>query len=228
MTTPTFNAIILSGAERYWDQWHDFAATSQEIAETLAEVGIRARVRGHLKRTLENLGEPDLLVVNCASSLHVPDLDETAPDWADAHAGLLRHLEAGRPVLGVHTASITFADVPQWPAWLGARWVRGTSMHPPIGNTRVQVRTDHHPIVAGMDDFELYDERYSYLEVDPSVDPLVTHEHDARTHPLVWAREVNGTRVVYDALGHGVEAYASPQRRQLLQREALWTLNSLA
>jgi len=75
-----------------------------------------------------------------------------------------------------------------------------------------------------MTDFELYDERYSFLDVDPTVDPLITHEHERTVHPLVWAREVNGTRVVYDALGHGVEAYTSPRRRELLQREALWGL----
>lgn len=220
-----FTATILSGADRYWEQYHDFAATSQEIAETLARVGIRARIRSHLRKTLEDLGDIDLLVVNCSGNPREPEPGETT-EWADAHAGLLNYLRAGRPVLGIHTASITFADVPDWDRWLGARWRRGRSMHPPIGTCRVDVRTDQHPIVEGLPDFDLYDERYSYLDVDPAVDPLITHEHDGIVHPLVWAREVGDARVVYDALGHGVESYASPHRRQLLQREALWALDS--
>lgn len=220
-------ATILSGADRYWEQYHDFAATSQEIADTLAEVGIRARIRSHLKKTLEDLGDIDLLVVNCSGNPRDPDPSDGKSEWEAAHNGLLEYLRAGRPLLGVHTAPITFGDVPEWGHWLGARWKGGQSMHPPIGDCRVSVRTDQHPIVEGLPDFELYDERYSYLDVDPSIDPLVTHEHDGIVHPLAWAREVDGAKVVYDALGHGVEAYASQRRRRLLQREALWALGRI-
>lgn len=66
------NAMILAGADRYWDRYHDFAATSQDIAEALAEVGIRARIRSHLRSALANLGDIDLLVVNCSGNPRDP------------------------------------------------------------------------------------------------------------------------------------------------------------
>ncbi len=73
--------------------------------------------------------------------------------------------------------------------------------------------------------FEVWDERYSHLErtaEDATV--LATHELEGSTQPLVWVRDTPGGRSVYDALGHGIESYRSPQRRRLLQAEARWAL----
>jgi len=81
------------------------------------------------------------------------------------------------------------------------------------------VHADDHPIVAGLTDFAIYDEMYSYLELHPDTTVLTSHRYKGRDHPLAWVRE---RRAVYDALGHGVRAYDSPTRVRLLQREALW------
>ena len=53
---------------------------------------------------------------------------------------------------------------------------------------------------------------------------LVTHRHAGIDHPVVWVNAGGPYRAVYDALGHGVEAYDSPSRRRLLARESLWLL----
>lgn len=219
-------AVILSGQGRYEDTWHDYAATSQCIAEVLGEIGVECDIRGRILPVLADLGV-DLLVVNCGNGRVDPAFDGDDEAWAPARAGLAAHLASGRPVLGVHTAVISFRDNPSWPATLGARWVDGRSMHPEIGVTVVQAHSTVHPIAEGLGDIELYDERYTYLEPAAVLDPYLTHVHDGAVHPLAWAREPHGTRVVYDALGHGVESYHSPGRRLLLQREALWCLGRL-
>ena len=52
-------------------------------------------------------------------------------------------------------------------------------------------------------------------------------EHGGQRHPLLWAREVDGGRVVYDLLGHHVASYDSPTHRAIVARAALWALRRL-
>src|SRR5262249_13620046 len=114
--------------------------------------------------------------------------------------------------------------------------------HPDYGLARVRVYPDRHPIVAGLADFELQDERYSYLRMAPDVVPLATHRHDGIEHPLLWARTwtapgadagagaapaqsaglAQPARVVYDALGHDVRSYDSPEHAEILRRSIRW------
>ncbi len=56
--------------------------------------------------------------------------------------------------------------------------------------------------------------------------PLVTHRHDGRQYPLLWAREAGRSRVVADTLGHGVESYDSAGHQRLLTRAVEWLTES--
>ena len=54
---------------------------------------------------------------------------------------------------------------------------------------------------------------------------LSEHEEDGMRHPLVWARELGRSRIVYDALGHDVRSYESAEHRELLTRALQWLSN---
>jgi hypothetical protein len=218
-------AIVLTGTGRYDDPWHDFAATSHQIAATLETGGIRCEIRGTKRRNFADLADADLLIVNCGvgwGSSH-PEDDS---DWAQAHQALAEFIASPRPIIGIHTASNTFHGVPGWYERLGVVWEAGRSMHPPIGPAKVEIGPDEHPIVAGLEPFELFDERYSQLHVAGGSSVLATHDLDGSPQPLVVARENAGRRTVYDALGHGQESYRSAERRRLLLREAFWALGA--
>lgn len=216
-------AIILSGADRYDGRWHDHPATSQRIAEILREVGFDARIRACHPRAFGDLAKADLVIANTASGAPGPD-DASEEEWAPAHAALREYVEGGGPVIALHLAASSFREIPKWPEWIGGAWIEGASMHPPIAESHVQVRTDAHPIVAGLGDFVIHDEMYSYLDLQPGNVVLATHQYEGHDHPLAWAREVGSRRAVYDAFGHGLHAYDSPERIRLLQREALWVV----
>jgi len=98
-------------------------------------------------------------------------------------------------------------------------------MHPPIGPARVEVSDGDHPITRGLDGFVLHDERYCHLDLYPGSRVLLHHEHQGGRQPLVWVREQEGARVVYDALGHDVDSFASLARVDLLHREVRWLLD---
>jgi len=228
------HALIVSGSGRYADPWHPFAATSARVAEVLEGVGIAPTVTEDVDAALAALPgtAPDLLVVSIgAPDGPAPEGGDHAPGDpavdAAARAGLLAHLAAGRPLLALHVSSTSLAFVPEWEAILGGIWVRGTTMHPDYDRARIRVETDAHPIVAGVRDFEVDDERYSFLRVGPAVHALAWHEHDGRRHPLLWAREYGAARVVYDALGHDAASYDAPEARELIARSARWLLGEL-
>jgi type 1 glutamine amidotransferase len=215
-------AIILSGSDRYDGRWHDHAATSQRVAEALAAVGIEARIRGSHPRAFGELAEAGLLVVNAANGAVASD-DASAEDWAGAFALLDAYRQRGGPLLALHLSSAAFVgEYPAWRDWIGGEWVVGTSMHPPISQATISITQGAHPIVDGMGDIEVFDERYSYLQTEPGNIVLATHRHDDIDHPMVWARESGNGRVVHDALGHDIRSYDSADRTRLLQRSALW------
>ena len=117
--------------------------------------------------------------------------------------------------------------MPEWENILGGIWVPGTTMHPDQGDAHIEVDTDAHPIVTGVADFEVNDERYSWMRVSPEVRGLAWHEHDGARHPLLWTHDYGGARVVYDALGHDERSYLSPARATLVSRSARWLLGDL-
>jgi type 1 glutamine amidotransferase len=96
------------------------------------------------------------------------------------------------------------------------------SGHPPLGPTEV-VRVDD-PRTGPGGSFALVDERYSNLALADDLDVVVEHEHEGRTHPLVWTRTVGGARIVADALGHGPESFDSAGHRDVVLRLTEWAL----
>ena len=213
--------LIVSGGGDYTDPWHPFEATSEQLREILVGMGHHVTVSTQAGASLAALSDgalPDLLVVN-AGNAELP-----LPTDAAAIAGIESYLAAGRPMLVLHVAATLYAETDDWERIVGGRWVRGTTMHPDWDLGRIHVATDTHPIVAGITDFDIEDERYSYLRVDPSIVPLATQEHDGIEHPILWAKQYGDARIVYDALGHEERSYEAEGHRAIIRQAATWLL----
>ncbi|MQA13879.1 MAG: ThuA domain-containing protein [Pseudonocardiaceae bacterium] len=227
-------AIVLSGGPT-----HDFATTSGCLAEVLDEVGLDVEVYDDIEAGVAALGRDRvggdgpaatrLLVVNLLRwTMRVPAryADRAAElgysPSEQVRAGVRAHLDRGGGLLGMHTASICFDDWPEWGAILGGAWNWDRSHHPPAGPMSVRVSRPDHPLVSGLDGFSLHDECYGFLDLQPDVAGLIESEHSGTAHPLLWAREYRGGRVVYDALGHDESAYQVPEHREIVRRAARW------
>lgn len=227
-------ALLLTGSGRYADPWHPFAETSAALAALLREAGFGVETADDVDAALAGLvtpgatgvpgatgagaGLPDLLVVNVG----LPRDDLPSPGTPEAVAGLRRWLEEGRPLLVSHVSSTSFLDSPEWEAALGGRWIRGTSMHPAYGPAGIHVRRESGPVVEGIADFELPDERYSYLATAPGITIHATHTHEDLEHPIMWSLDRRPGRTFYDALGHDAASYQSPEHREILLRAVTW------
>ncbi|MFV0426275.1 MAG: ThuA domain-containing protein [Beutenbergiaceae bacterium] len=213
------DVLVVTGAGRYGDPWHDFPATSARLAQLLRQAGLRVAVAS--TDDPPTAQEARLVVVNAGGgAAALPGTaDDACSRWREY---VIDHALRGGPVLAVHAATNTFYDEPRWWELLGGRWLPGVSSHPPLERSMVQITEHRHPITAGWDDFEVRDERYSHLQV-VSDSVLVTHTYDGDSHPIVWTNRWHRAFVVVDTLGHDVAAYG-PNRRALLEREIDWLL----
>jgi type 1 glutamine amidotransferase len=217
-------ALIFSGGGDFTDPWHPWAETSRRIAGVLEAVGCTTLIEDRVADA--DFHDAQLLVINAWND------DRPSTGDAGLRAAIESHLGAGKPLLVVHASILLFsgAPEPEWTGWrqiTGASWERTTPLHPPLSDARIRVETDRHPIVAGIRDFTVADERYTDLRVAPDVEGLAWHTENGREHPLLWARTYRDARVVYDAFGHDTRSYDSPERRELLARSTAWLLDDL-
>ena len=213
--------LLLSARPPFVDEWHDLPATTARLGALLTEIGVAHETVWTLGEAIGRLPATALLVTNLTG--RPGDPDPLASEW---DAAITAFADRGGSVLGVHSSSIAFAASPAWEAVLGGTWVPGVSGHPPIGNDLVTVQAAH-PVTAGLDDFRLFDERYTGLRFADDGVVLVSHEHDGERHSLVTVRRLaGGGHAVYDALGHGTESYDSPEHRRLLGQAVRWALET--
>lgn len=212
-------ALVVSGAGRYDDPWHPFAETSRALAGVAESRGISVEITEDVDHALADLGGVDLLVVNIGA----PNRDDEDADAA-VREGLLTYLERGGPLLVQHVSVTSLPRLAEWEAIVGGIWVQGSTMHPDLDLAHIRVHSDQHPIVAGLRDFDVEDERYTYLRVAPDVVPLVSHEHFGVEYPLLWAKRYGNARVVYDALGHDLRSYRSAEHSRVLRNSIDWLL----
>jgi type 1 glutamine amidotransferase len=215
--------LVISGSGPYSDPWHRFPETSGRLATIIGSLGCSVEVTEDVEGRLAQPGRCDLLVVNIGN----PSEARPAERIAAAAQGLSGYLAGGGALLGVHVSATSLTTMPEWPTMLGGGWVRGRTMHPPLDLASIAIRSDAHPIVRGLVDFEILDERYSYLQTHPGIEVLCDHEYDGRRHPVVWARETDQARVVYDGLGHDTRSYDSAAHVELLERSVHWLLREL-
>jgi uncharacterized protein len=212
--------LIVSGAGEYGDPWHRFADTSQRLAQIIAEVGHHVTVSDAVEQALADPGERDLIVVNIGKPREArPQSRIDAAEW-----GLDRHLKRGGALLGIHVSATSMETMSAWSYMLGGHWVPGRTMHPEQDLFTVLVQPGAHPIVDGMANFTVFDERYSYLHTNSDITVMCEQSTDGRFHPIVWARESGLARVVYDGLGHDTRSYESAGHVDLLRRSVGWLL----
>ena len=212
--------------------FHDFEATSGALSGLLHEVGIQSRITTHVEDGLATLQSQPvrMLTINAlrwemAGEKYDHYREQEALTLSeDSQQAIAGHLRKGGALLALHTASICFSNWPEWSAILGGAWQWGRSWHPTPGPVRVTPSAQGH--VRGLQAFEVTDELYTDLVVQPSAQVLLRGEATEveGEQPVLWAHTWDRGRVVYDALGHDVSSLNEPNHRQALLRAVNWAL----
>jgi type 1 glutamine amidotransferase len=149
-------------------------------------------------------------------------------------AALTGFVRAGGGFLGVHSATDTFYQWPEYGKLIGGYF----NEHPWHEKVRIEVANPTDPLVAFLPPtIELNDEIYQIrdfdaggshvlLRLDPASVDLTRPEVHPQPYgwPLAWTRAYGAGRVFYTALGHEEGVWRDPRFQRLVRNAALWTM----
>jgi type 1 glutamine amidotransferase len=140
-------------------------------------------------------------------------------------------ISRGGGFVGVHSAADTEYDWPWYGELIGA-WF---ASHPRIQQGSLSLLDPAHPSTRCLPDpWVRTDEWYDFRSLPPEGTSILltideTSYDGARMgspHPMAWAREVDGGRAWYTALGHTAESYGEPAFLDHLAGGILWVLGA--
>lgn len=154
------------------------------------------------------------------------------PLSAEARQGLLELVRGGGGFVGVHSASDTWYDVPEYGELLGGYF----DGHPWHERVRITVEDPSHASTRHLGgSFEITDEIYQFrnwsragarvlLNLDPRSVDVAKGKRPDRDYPLAWVRSHGRGRVFYTALGHSREVWEDQRFRLHLLGGIRWAL----
>jgi type 1 glutamine amidotransferase len=154
---------------------------------------------------------PAIVLLSCTTDPRNP-----SSEWlvGDRRKALQQFARQGGGIVAIHAAADSHYAWPWYGRLIGGRFARH-----PAGTPRgiVHVIDPSHPAVAGLTRTERRkDEYYYFNDYDPTsrllvfLDPSSIGEKDVNPNPMSWARNVDGGRVFYTAMGHTKESYSDP------------------
>lgn len=150
-------------------------------------------------------------------------------EWlTGARRGALQEfVRRGGGIVGIHAASDSHYHWPWWGELIGGRFER----HPPgTAPGRLAVADPTHPATAALPpSIDHVDEWYAIGGYRPGSRLLLTLDSASigeagGAWPISWAREHEGGRVFYTALGHTPETYAQPFFLEHVRGGLRWVL----
>jgi hypothetical protein len=215
------SALIVWGG---WDG-HEPEKVARFFESLLLKEGFEVQVSDSLDAFADeaNVSSKTLLIP-------VVTMSQITPEQRDPVVRAVSELGVG--LAGCHGGMCdAFRTDTEWQFMTGAQWVA----HP--GNDGVSYpvqlsRTVQHPIIDGLEDFEVSSEQY-YLHVDPGVTVLATtpfptqgvdgpHVANPCQMPVVFIKRYGKGRVFYNSLGHHCDVLEQPVPRELMIRGFRW------
>jgi type 1 glutamine amidotransferase len=146
------------------------------------------------------------------------------PLTAEQKSAIVAFVQGGKGFLGVHSATDTLYDWPEYESLVGARFKE----HPWTQSAAVIVENSAHPATEGLgSSFTLMEEFYTFRD-NPRLRVQVLLRLDAASvgasgdYPLAWTSTFGSGRVYYNALGHFDETWRDPRFQRQLAGAIRW------
>lgn len=144
---------------------------------------------------------------------------------AEQKAAILEFVDSGKGFVGVHSATDTLYDWPEYGRLIGTYFRE----HPWTQPATVVVEDASHPATAGLGgSFQLLEEFYTFRE-NPRPRVQVLLRLDAASvaasgdYPLAWSSTSGSGRVYYNALGHFPSTWTDERFQRQLLGAIRWT-----
>ena len=130
---------------------------------------------------------------------------------------LLDFVAGGKAFLPLHAASYCFRNSPVYVALVGAQFQKhGTGEF-----TATIVKADH-PVVAGIQPFQVWDETYVHTMHNTDRTVLMERVDAAGAEPWTWVRTHGKGRVFYTAYGHDERVWGHASFHRLIRNAIRW------
>ena len=226
----SYRNLILTGGIN-----HDFVTASDALARELMKSDIHSEIYSDFSAGLAELEARSYdLITIFALRWRMLDDQKYEPfreEWAyeikeKDKKTIIKHLNRGGGLLGLHTAAICFDTWNDWSSILGVQWVWNQTFHPPPKRFQVFTSSHKHPATKNIQGFEIKDEIYHYLKTIPETTPLLyTNEGEDNTvQELAWAHTNMKGRVIYSSIAHDEISIAAHGHSKFLRQSALWCI----
>jgi len=162
----------------------------------------------------DNLAQFDVLVLYTTSHGGGEDID-----------AVLDFVRSGKAIIGIHCATDSFTDRPDYVAAMGGRF----RTHPAPLDVTVDIVDADHPVTAEVSTFTVHDELYLFQDYSPERVHLLaqtTSFDDNGPIPIAWVREEGAGRIFYISLGHFPEVMHDGNWQTLFQQGTKWAMSS--
>jgi type 1 glutamine amidotransferase len=209
---PPLKVALLSASAEYKSD--ESLAAFQKFLETnfnAACTPIFGADKGDTLPGLEAIDSSDVMLL-FARRVKLP------PDQLDR---VKKYFQAGKPVVGVRTASHAFQNWIEFDKEvLGGNYQNHYGAGPEMRVSIVE-KAKEHPILAGVKPFTSHASLYKNTGHATDVELLLTGATAEHTEPLAWTRVHNGGRVFYTSLG-APEDFANENFRRMIVNAVFW------
>ncbi len=138
--------------------------------------------------------------------------------------------EKRKGLVFMHHALVSYQNWPEFTSIIGGKYQLPA---PDIDSEKLSgykhdiwmrvITNRNHPVTKRIDDFDIFDEGYTNLQVLPTVTTLLTTENEF-CHPIIgWAHQVENSKVVYLLPGHAAPGLHSPAYKQIILNSIRWS-----
>jgi len=210
-------ALILVG-----DRYHSPVVAREGIGRALLAENIPATfIENVAELNAENLKEHQILII-LRDGMNWPNgYDKPAVKWmTDAQQqAIWDFVNNGGGFLALHNAQGIYPPGGLYYKLFGGDY----GGHPKPYTFAVRVENKNHPITAGVEDFEVFDEQHTvkyYLDREHLL--LRAIARDNLESQAGWWREQGKGRFAYIAPGHTIESLTHPMMQRLIRNACRW------
>ncbi|MFX1390076.1 MAG: ThuA domain-containing protein [Promethearchaeota archaeon] len=138
---------------------------------------------------------------------------------------LLDFIASGKGFVGLHGASASFKEHPNYYEMIGGRFIK----HKRKTDIDIKIIDKSHTITHNINDFTFFDEPYRHdfsMKGDMEVlaEAYYHDEEDSDPEPIIWVKTYGEGRVAFCALGHQTRALKDEIYRTIIRNSVKWVL----
>ncbi|MFQ5928223.1 MAG: ThuA domain-containing protein [Acidobacteriota bacterium] len=206
------------------DRYHSPVYIRDNLIKALVRENIPVTFIENVKAlNAESLAEHQLLVILRDGMIWPNGYDKPHVKWMtdQQQQAIWDFVHEGGGFLALHNAQGLYPPAGLYYKLFGGDY----GGHPKPYVFTIHVENKEHPITAGVEDFEIFDEQHTvkyYLDREHLL--LRSMARDNLAAPAGWWREMGKGRFCYLAPGHTPDALAHPMMQRLIRNAVKWML----